>query len=329
MKKTNIFSEIYGAYFRAACRALEKDVISESEINSIISEEAFADSALFLPKKLIPRKDGSDWHLLKENGGKCFSSVLAHKPRHIITSMQKRWLKSQLSNPRFRLFFDTAELEKRLEAVEPLYNAKHFRYVDSFSDGDNFEDENYIKHFREILSAVKSGEVLMIEFVSGKKQYKKGRFLPLKIEYSRKNDKFRVYCTSVGDRHFSNGIINIGRITCIEHIGKFSRYEGTMTDYFNSQKCAESVTVEVSAERNGVERFMMEFASYEKRTELDTETGKCTVKLWYDRFDETELLIRLLSFGPVIEILGPDDFRQQAAERVKNQFRLLFENESN
>ena len=68
---------------------------------------------------------------------------------------------------------------------------------------------------------------------------------------------------------------------------------------------------------------MAEFASYEKRTERDLETGKCTVSLWYDKQDETELLIRLLGFGPVLEIMGPPDFRKQAAQRVKKQAELL------
>ena len=48
------------------------------------------------------------------------------------------------------------------------------------------------------------------------------------------------------------------------------------------------------------------------------------MQLWYDKQDETELLIQLLSFGPVLEILGPPAFRAQAAERVARQYALLF-----
>ena len=68
---------------------------------------------------------------------------------------------------------------------------------------------------------------------------------------------------------------------------------------------------------------MLEFASYEKHTVRDLETGEYTVELWYDQQDETEVLIRLLSFGPVIEILGPQHLREQAKERVKRQAELL------
>ena len=51
------------------------------------------------------------------------------------------------------------------------------------------------------------------------------------------------------------------------------------------------------------------------------------MQIRYDKQDETELLIQLLSFGPVLEILGPPDFRAQAAARVRMQYELLQANQ--
>jgi hypothetical protein len=93
--------------------------------------------------------------------------------------------------------------------------------------------------------------------------------------------------------------------------------------WFAKMRCKEPVEVRVQPERNAVERFLMEFASYEKRVERDSETGCITVKLWYDRQDETELLIQLLGFGPVLEILSPTDFRAKAAERIRRQCEII------
>jgi predicted DNA-binding transcriptional regulator YafY len=67
----------------------------------------------------------------------------------------------------------------------------------------------------------------------------------------------------------------------------------------------------------------MEFAPYEKQSERNFTTGECIVKIWYDKQDETELLIRLLSFGPTLEILAPSEFRQKAAERIFRQFEMF------
>ena len=96
-----------------------------------------------------------------------------------------------------------------------------------------------------------------------------------------------------------------------------------MEEYFLSRKCSSPAVIRVTPARNGVERFMLEFASYEKHTVRDLVSGEYTVELWYDEQDETELLIRLLSFGPVIEIMGPPHLRQMAKERIQRQAELI------
>ena len=41
--------------------------------------------------------------------------------------------------------------------------------------------------------------------------------------------------------------------------------------------------------------------------------------------DETELLIEVLSFGPVVRVLGPESFLRQIRARVKRQHQLFYE----
>lgn len=330
----NIFYEIYGAYFRAVGRILSHEKLNENKVNGIISEEAFRDSLLFIPPKLLPKRDNSsEWGLLKRCPDGSLARITKHCPPIIITELQKRYLKSKLSDPKLRLFFDDDTfdmLKKRLENIKPLYNPEIFNYFDVFSDGDNYYDELYRRTFRTVLEAVKSGEVLKIDFVSGKSNPVYGQFLPLRLEYSRKNDKFRAYCFRIHSGRISGSVvINIGRIICAKPTGLHFARKVKLDRYFRSRRCKSPVKVEVGGERNGIERFMMEFSSFEKRTERDLTTGKCTVWLWYDAQDETELLIRLLGFGPVIKILGPEEFRKQAAERVKRQYELLFGSKSN
>lgn len=330
VRTINIFSEIYGAYFRTAEKILSRKCVTEQEINDIISENAFRDSLLFLPQKLIPSNDGTGYGLLKRNADNTLSPVTKNPPPKIITELQKRWIKAKIYDPKFALFFSDKVLDAlkaRLKNTEPLYNPKRFRYVDIFSDGDSFSDENYRAVFQTVLSAVKNREILEIAFMTGKNVLRRNKFLPVKIEYSRKNDKFRVYCYSVHKNKITgNGIINIGRIISAVNTHIVFPDCISIDDIFESRKAAEPVTVKVTTERNAVERFMMEFAAYEKHTERSAETGECLVKIYFDKQDETELLIRLLSFGPVIEILGPDDFRNQARERIIKQYHLIENN---
>ena len=323
-----IFHEMYGAYFRIAAKVLGQPEISEQALRQIVQQEGFRDSVLFVPQRLIPQPDGSDWGLLRRTDSGMLRRITQHAPQMPLTLLQKRWLKAKLSEPVMQLFLSdetSAALNDALRDIKPLYTPEMFRTVDAFSDCDDFSDPLYRAHFRQIVQAIRNGEVLLIRFRSGGGERIHTRFLPFALEYSAKNGKFRLYCRRFRAGHLTGtGLINLGRIEKITLTGIRMSQQHSPAELFAARKCTEPVTIRVTPARNGVERFMMEFASYEKHSELDTETGCCTVQLWYDRQDETELLIQLLSFGPVLEILGPPAFRAKAAERVAKQYALLF-----
>ena len=47
--------------------------------------------------------------------------------------------------------------------------------------------------------------------------------------------------------------------------------------------------------------------------------GRYLCRIYYAAKDETELLIQLLSFGPVIRVLGPESLLQQIRQRLRRQ----------
>lgn len=324
-----IFNEIYGVYYRIAARLLGLGCVSDGDVYDVIREDGYRDSALFLPQKLLPQADGSDWGLFERGEDGLLRAKVGEPPR-VLTKLQKMWLKAKLSDPRMRLFLDDSALQslsERLEDVPPLYRREHFRYFDRFTDGDDFEDEQYRRHFRTVLAAIKERRVLKIGFTSGHGKKMDRLCLPFRLEYSGKNDKFRVYCHDLTcGKPIGVGLINLGRIDSIVPDGLFTDELPGEDRFFRGIRAAEPIRVCVLPERNAVERFLNEFAEYEKRVDRDLENGCCTVDLYYDKQDETELLIMLLGFGAAVEILSPKSVREQAAERVKRQVMLL-ENE--
>ena len=46
------------------------------------------------------------------------------------------------------------------------------------------------------------------------------------------------------------------------------------------------------------------------------------IGVFYEKEDETELLIRVLSFGPVLKVIFPDDFVKKLCERLEKQKKL-------
>jgi hypothetical protein len=320
-----LFSEVYSCYYSVVNKILNqslKKTLSKRDINEIIEENAFQESALYILPKLI----SGEWSLLNniESG---YTSKLSSSAKLPVTALEKAWLKSLLQDKRIGLFLNKEQilvLSEYLKEVTPLFNKDDFYYFDTFIDGDNYESEEYVKNFGMILEALKNRKLLTISMESGKGRRVTGNYIPCKIEYSSKDDKFRLYVARIKyNKVVAYAIMNIARISKIEPCEEGFSGEINLEIYISNNKCKEPVVIEISKERNAVERCMLHFASYEKRTEYDEIADKYICYIYYDRKDETELLIRILSFGPVIRVLGPTGFLGLVKERVRSEAELL------
>ena len=83
----NIFSEIYGTYFRIAAKLLEKEITDEKTVRDTIMKEGFRDSILFLPQKLIP--SDSDWGLFSRTDDGKLRRITKRSPVKVMTLLQK------------------------------------------------------------------------------------------------------------------------------------------------------------------------------------------------------------------------------------------------
>ncbi len=73
--------------------------------------------------------------------------------------------------------------------------------------------------------------------------------------------------------------------------------------------------------RNTLERALLHFAHFEKEAER-LEQRRYRVRIHYSREDETELVIRVLSFGPFLRVTEPARFIGLIRERLKRQREL-------
>ena len=296
-----LFSEVYGTYYNVLAKLLERSVdgnLTRESMDTIIREKGFEESILTIPEAL----ESQTWPLIKED----FTTPLEHKPTMPLTALQKQWLKALLSDPRIQLFDPPME---GLVDVEPLYPPDTFVYYDRYNDGDPFDDPGYIKRFRCILSAIRHKRWLRVQFTShhGKTHYWK--CIPYKLEYSSKDDKFRLISANKRDTLS----INLARIT-----NCFMLEPYTAEEYQPRTMKQRILVLGLKDERNALERAMLHFSHLNKETErIGEDLYKIT--LFYEREDETELLIRVLSFGPVLKVVFPDDFKEKLVQRLKKQ----------
>lgn len=324
-----LFHEIYGSYFRTVSLILKEACaggISEKRMMDIVSENAFAESTLTIPEKL---KSG-EWPLLKPRTGKAagkslsgqkvYDPVLYSAPGRPLTLHEKQWLKAILKDPRIRLFCWREEdmeglrrLESLLSEVQPLYDPDTFVYYDRNKNGDDYTDERYVRHFHEILKAIHEKRMLYVNYAGRNGRTRGWLHFPYGIEYSSRDDKFRVLCRSMKGTPYT---INVSRIRNCEA----KRYAAPEEmELPRIRKCR--VDLELTDERNTLQRAMLHFSDLQKETEKIDELHY-RIRLYYYRDDETEIVIRILSFGPTIRVLGPDKFIYLIRERIEKQERL-------
>lgn len=307
-----LFSEIYSTYYLITEKILKRKSVTRADIMDVIRKDGFSETMLFLEPKLTC-EDG--YGLLKKNGEK-FESILKGEPHIPLSSLEKSWLCSVLNDPKSNLFLDKEQKVKLVELLgtDALYQNRFISFFDQYSDGDDFENPEYIQHFRKILKAAHEKRLIKISFQTRKGNRITHYFLPVKIEYSEKNNKLRVYVNRYKDGMITDtGIINISQIT-------LTQLTNTKTSVIYSVPAKKKTArIIIHNERNAVKRFMMEFAELEKESVYDEDTGECVVTLKYDEKNEAEMIIRFLSFGPVIEVTSPADIREQIRRRIEHQ----------
>jgi predicted DNA-binding transcriptional regulator YafY len=199
-----------------------------------------------------------------------------------------------------------------LEDVEALYTQDVFAYFDRYADGDPYADEIYIAHFRTVLAALREKRKLRVRFEGSTGRRHTRLVVPYRIEYSSKDGKFRLIVAAG-----FGGTINIGRISACEPAEPYSPGEAVPP-----RRMTKTLVLELTDERNALERAMLHFSHLEKETERLPDEARYRITLKYDRGDDAEMLIRVLAFGPLLRVLSPDDFVERMRERLNRQKKL-------
>ena len=296
-----IFSELYSAYYRtvaAILSAILDGEQNEKALQDIVVRHAFGESVL----TILPALKTEKWQLVHAD----MTTPIRHKPTLPLTMLQKQWLKAISLDPRVQLFgVDFPDLGN----VEPLFTPADYHVYDKYGDGDPYTDPEYIRQFRVILSAIQNGSQIKFNMVNRKGNTMYVRCRPVRLQYSEKDDKFRVI--TAGWRAVST--VNLAKIQNCAH------YQGTQqVKGREREELYDTVTVKIRNERNAPERFLLNFAHFEKQTEkLDKKHYQ--VRIRYPLNDQPEMVIRMLSFGPMIEVTEPEAFRALMIEKLKKQ----------
>ncbi len=295
-----IFSELYSVYYHTVAKILTKALkedVTEGQLQQVVLDHAFSESIM----TILPALKSGKWQLLGDD----LTPVIYEVPTMPLTTLEKRWLKAIAQDPRMALF--DVQLPD-LGAVEPLFTREDYRIFDQYENGDPFEEEAYIRHYRLIRQAITQKQPVDVVMEN---QYGKEVAVcvyPQNFEYSLKDDKIRVIVEGSWIRQ-----INLGRVhSCRLHAGAVLWKKSAQP---NRKK---ELILEVTDERGALERSMLHFAHFEKRAER-LDGHRYLLHVWYDGADEKEMVIRVLSFGPLVKVKGPEAFIALIKQKLISQ----------
>lgn len=349
-----LFHEIYGCYYRAVAKMLNLAAagrLTEKKMYEIVAETAFEESSLIM----IPALKKQEWQLLDENlqtpikhtpdmpltilekrwlktilldkrvclfcdfgaGENEQNAITAGAPSALADTDRLHLLGLADTEPlQSSALTDTDRLHLSVLAdVEPLFLPEDIVYFDRYADGDDYDDPAYTANFRLIRQAIAERRKLKVSFLNSREQKRCEILEPVQLEYSDKEDKFRVLCA---DRQ-SIKTVNLGRIVQCELL------KDTFPENIRLKEREKKVLkFTLTDERNALERAMMKFSHYKKEVER-RDAENYLVTLEYDVDDETDVLIQILSFGSYIEVTAPDRMRKELRKRMERQIALIDE----
>ena len=222
-----------------------------------------------------------------------------------LTRAEGRFLRTMLREAKISLFLDEAEVEALKSALPGEWKAFPLeRFL--LPDRDRVsakKRQNRQPVIRLLQEAFRADREVSLRYITARGKHISGKFCPVVLEYSRKDDIFRLYAWSGrDDKIYILNTEKIEEITMTENT--FSRQSAAekLRRYRRENEC----TAEFSfpGEEGLADRLLTEFSPWKKSCVYDPKSGRYRLKIWYEKQDEKEMGIRVLGYGSRIR---PED----------------------
>lgn len=241
-----------------------------------------------------------------------------------LTQMEMRWLRTMLEDRWIGYFLAPEERQALLQALMegeaipvplPMNRVKYF-------DQNRFPKEQRkgeARAVRGLLEAITRRRVVHLQYLSVKEKRISGRFCPVLLMFSKRDNRFQGYLQSCQNQRIY--ILNLSRIQSValtEECFDYSAAKEALDQYQAEQE--RSVEVEFFNVRDLAERLLTEFSPWKKRCVYERSTGLYRLTLFYQKQEEADLVVRLMGYGPDLRITDSGHpIRQAVEERVRRQ----------
>lgn len=331
-----LFSEVKNRYFQLIFRIINECAggKAKSEILRMVDEGEFEQKVIGKNQKsfadLVLNKCETDenLNLLTEKDGMFYPSIEnAGKPPLPVrfSILEKAWLKALLEKEGVRMvlskeIFD--KLQNELADVDTPIRDEYFELTNRIKLPAVFEQETYEENFQLIMNALIHEKPIRYSNTDKKGNIYSNRLaLPVSIEYSMRDGRFRISMYSLDDnRPIMANIFTLSDLRVVDEDVGINR-ETAKKLLFEQKYSEEPMILEVTDKKAAMERCFMCFSGME-RTARDLGDNKYEIRLNYYLFEEENLIRNIISLGPYVRVLSPQRIADEIVARVKKSISL-------
>lgn len=244
------------------------------------------------------------------------------------SNIEIRWIKTMLEDEKVSMFMDETEIQYIQSIIDHYGQYVSFPsnavcYFDRYKPNDTFGMVAR-QTIHMLIDSISEKKKVIINYQTMNGKAKSGKYCPINITYSKRNDSFQGYFLSEEDNLIY--IFNLSKVSSIKSTTQVFDEEKVSKAYQEYLKSNEqSVEIIFGEGKNLVDRLLSEFSPWKKRCTYDREQNQYNLCIFYHKGDEVELVIRLLGYGSAIQFKNQEleiyDLYMARISRQKDLFK--------
>ncbi len=240
-----------------------------------------------------------------------------------LTTLEIQWMINVLNHPLAKCFFTENEIEHILEWLgdAELFDINTVVLHDQYIGVEEFyKDTNFGESIQKIMSAIRDNRMIAIKYKSQYGRQSNYVCSPVHIEYSKRDNRIRVRAISKSNIAKTFNLERIFDVAILDEKYDKVSAENTIETHLKENEC--ELVIFFNETRNVPDRILTEFSCFKKKC-VKWGNERYRMTLYYDKEYKREILVRLLSYGSLINVFDDTgEVRHELIERLENQLEL-------
>lgn len=287
-----------------------------SDLYSVTNQYISGEIDFDVIDSLFPRSEVEEVIFRCVAGG--FVPVLDKKFPVLTNHVEKQALKNLLRDE-YKVLFLTEDTQNKLrkvtETLPDEWDEHDIDIKNRFAGGVAARIENYQQKVSFIAKAIHEKKAIVYDNIKeGEYEFRDTTAVPVRLEYSTINDRFRLYVYLPKEEKFVK--MNLDTMSNIRETRWSSDKDISAEFIAFCKQFGRTVILDVEPLDYVIERCFRVFSCYDRKARYDKEENKYILQIEYLSFDEAEVIRDILSFGSRVVVTGPEKLRNEVYRRI-------------